>query len=307
MAVTSPFGVATDYSGSALRFGLVDVKPIEVVDTIKKFGIKFTRKTQAFESLRPSESFADFVTLENEAIIARILVPDWFEAERVIRIFSQRSIKRYEEDAELQKAIKELRSSKAIEGPLLRFTRFIINRFESKREEYVEIEAGRFLASNFPLSFYRRFIVFDNTYYDLLKVSEQIVRFSEFHARTARNFQMYSRQIETMKRTLSPLIDQMDICFFAASCLKKYISIWNAKTYEELERGPEFLDLKNIDGQEFERLCNDFEARLLEMRELLLKHDPRIIRKEPRLENEPTAKMFGKLVMSPSDSLNLER
>lgn len=307
LAISPSFGVATDYSGSALRFGLVDVKPIEVVETIKRFGIKFIRKSRTFESLRPSQSFADLVTFENEAILSMIPLPDRFEAEKLVKIFSQSSIKRYDEDTELQKAINELRSSKAIEGPLLKFTRFIINRFESKREHYVEIEAERFLTSNFPLSFYSRFVVFDNTYYDFLKILEQIVRFSEFHARTARNFKMYSRQIEAMKRSISPLIDQIDICIFTASCLKKYVSVWNAKTYEQIERGPDFLDIKNIDYQRFEKLSNDFKARLVETREFLLKYDPRIIQKELHLENEPTARMFGKLVMLPPSSLSLER
>jgi hypothetical protein len=300
-------GVATDYSSSALRFGLVDIKPIEVVETVKRFGIKFLRTTRTFESLQASQSYADFVTLQNEAIFSTIDIPERFDAEKLVTMLSQMRVKRYEEDTELQKAIKELRNAKTIEGPLLKYTHFIIDRFESKREEYVEVEAARFLTSNLPLSFYSKFVVFDNTYYRFLKVLEQIVRMSEFRARTARSFPMHSRHIEAMKKSLSPIIDQMDATFFTVSRLKKYITIWNAKDYREIEEEPKFLDINKVDYKKFEQLSNDFKGRLAETRKFLLGYEPHIIQKEPHLENEPTARMFGKLAMLPSSSLTVER
>lgn len=304
--ISPSYGISSGYSGSALRFGLVDIKPIEVVETIKRFGVKFRRITRTFETLKPSQSYSDWVTLKNEVIFAKIDVPDWFEAQKLVTMYSQRSIEHYEKDVELKRAIEELRKSKRIGRPLLSFIGFVIGRFEAKREQYLEIEAKRFLDSNFPLSFFNKFVVFENTYYDFLKTIEQIVRIYEFRARSARNFKMYQRHITAMKNEISPILDVLDTCFFSASCLKKYVSIWNAKSYEEIYE-PEFLDISKIDYPTFEQLNTDFKMKLTESRRLLLAYDPRILKKEPHLKNEPTANMFGKLVTFPLGSLSLER
>lgn len=306
MALSSSSGISTGFAGSALRFGLLGIKPIEVAETIKRFGLKFRRITRTFETLNPSRSFSDLVIFNNRAIFAKIDIPDWFEAEKLVKMYSQRSIESYEKDTELKQAVEELRKSKRIGRPLLSFTRFMMNRFESKREGYLEAEAKRFLHSNFPLSFYNKFVVLDNTYYDFLKVLEQIVRFHEFRASSARNFQMYCRHIDKMKKRIIPILDQIDTCFFFASCLKKYVAVWNAKSYEEIY-GPEFLDIGEIDYAKFEQINNDFKTKLTEIRRFLLTIDPNILRKEFNLENEPTAKMFGRLLMLPSESLSLER
>jgi len=305
--ISPSFGISTDYSGSALRFGLVEIKPIEVVETINRFGIKFKRTIRKFESLQPSQSFSDLVILNNEMIFAKIGIPDWFEAGKLVEIYSQRSIERYEQDTELKRTIEELRKSHRIGKPLLSFTRFMINRFESKREQFLEIEAERFLNSNFPLSFYNNFVVSDNTFYDFLKVLEQVVRIYEFRAMYSRSFQVYSGHIEEMKRKIRPILDQMDACLFLESCLKKYVTVWNAKSYDEIYKEPEFLDINKLDHSRFEQLNNDFKIKLSEIRRFLLDYDPNILQKELNLENEPTAKMFSKIVMLPSSSLSLER
>lgn len=302
----SSFGVSPGHSGSALRFGLVDIKPIEIVETIKRFGVKFRRTTRTFRTLKPSQSYVDYITFENEAIFAKIDVPDWFEAEKLIEWYSQKSIESYEKDTELKQAVEQVRKSRKIGRPLLSFTQFIIRRFESKREAYLEAEAGRFLYSNFPLSFYNKFVVFDNTFYDFLKTLEQTVRFHEFRASAARNFKMYCRHIEAMKKVFIPILDQMDTCLFLASCLKKYVTLWNAKSYEELY-GVEFLDIGKIDYSKFKRLSNEFRMNLTETRRSLLHHNPKFLQKELDLEDNSTARMFGKLIMLPSSSLAVGR
>lgn len=299
-------GVSADYSGSALRFGLMDIKPIEVVETIKRFGVKFKRIARTFETLKPSESFEDLVTFENEAVFAKIDIPHWFEAAKLVKLYSQRSIDRYEKDTDLQRAIENMKESKRIGRPLLSFVRFMTNRFESKREDFLEAEADNFLHSNFPLSFYNKFVVLGNTYGDFLKVLEQIVRIHEFRASSARNFKMYGRHISEMKRRIGPIIDQLDVCSFAALCLRRYVTLWNAKSYEQIWE-EKFLDKNNIDVAKFEQLYSDFKMKLTETRRFLLEYDPRVLHKELALENDPTAQMFGKLVTLPSSSLSLER
>jgi len=306
VSLSPSLGVSTDYSGSALRFGLLDIKPIEVVETTKRFGLKYQIISRRFEALKPLQSFDDWVTFKNEAIFAKIDVPHWFEAGKLVKIYSQRSIELYEKDTELKQAIEEIKKSQRIGRPLLSFTIFMKNRFESSREDYLEVEAATFLDSNFPLSFYNKFVILDNTFYDFLRVLENTVRRYEFLATYARSFKMYSKHIDEMKRAIRPLIDQMDVCLFLSSCLKKYVIIWNVKSYEEIESS-EFLDIRNIDYSKFEELNNEFKMKLTEIRRLLLKYDPNILKKKLTLENETTAKMFSKLITLPSDSLTIER
>lgn len=295
----------SDYSGSALRFGLMEIKPVEVVETIKRFGLKFKRITRKFESLKPAQSFEDLVTFQNETIFGTMQIPKWFNADKLVEVFSQRSIEDYQKDAELKEMVEDVRKAKQKGRPLLSFTQFMRNRFESRRDHYLKLEAERFLNSNFPLSFYNKFVVFDNTYYDFLKTVEYKVRRYEFLASNARNFLMYQKRIAKMKRELSPLLDKLDECVFSCIYLKKYVSVWNSKDYKEA-LAPEFLDINNVDFSEFEKLCSNFNVKLREIREFMLHYNPEVLRKEVDSE-EHTTKMFGKLVMLPSSSLNLKR
>ena len=293
------------HSGSALRYGLMDIKPIEVVETIKRFGLKFRRRSRTFESLKPSKSYADLVTFENEAIFSTIEIPKWFDAEKLAKTFSQNSIESYENDTELKEVVENVRKAQRKGKPLLSFAQFMKHRFESKRDYYLELEAKRFLSSNFPLSFYNKLSVFDNTYYDFLKILEDTVRIYEFRASCSRNFRMYAKKINEMKRRISPILDQTDNCFFSYSRLKRYVAIWNSKDYKEIVY-PKFLDIKNLDSSEFEKLRNDYITKLRETRRFLLRYNPEIFHKKLDLD-ESTRNMFGKLVMLPSSSLSLAR
>jgi hypothetical protein len=291
-----------DYSGTSLRYGLLDIKPIEVVETVKRFGIKFLRITRKFESLKAPETYSDVVTFENEAIINSIRIPEWFDADKLIQKFSEYSIEDYEKDEELKKAIEELKKTDRIGRPLLSFVRFVKNRFESKLDLYLEVEAERFLRSNFPLSFYNKFVVFNNTYQEFLKTLEDRVRKYEFLASCSRNFDMYKKRISEMKSAVSPIIDQVDTCLFHSSRLKKYVMMWNTKDYDELSN-PKFLDIGNVDYVEFERLSNEYDDRLMETRKLLLRLDEDIISKEFDSTEYASKKMFSKLVTLPSNFL----
>ena len=305
MAFATSGAPSIGYSGSALRYGLVDIRPIRVVETIKRFGLKFQRVTRTFESLRPSRSFADLVTFENEAIFGTIEIPKWFDAEKLVKTFSQHSIESYENDTELKEAVESVRKAQRKGRPLLSFVQLINNRFESKRDHYLEIEAKKFLNSNFPLSFYNKLVVFDNTYFTFLKVLEDAVRLCEFRASVARNFDMYKKKINEMKRYISPILDQVDDCSFSYSRLKKYVSIWNSRDYKEIF-DPKFLDMKNVDSSIFDKLCNDYSTKLIETRQNLLRYSPEYLQKE--LDSDKSTKnMFSKLVMLPSSSLSLPR
>lgn len=295
----------SDYSGSALRFGLMEIKPVEVVETIKRFGLKFKRVTRGFESLKPAQSYEDLVTFENKAIFGTMQIPKWFDDAKLAEIFSLQSIEKYQKDTELKEMIEDLKKTERKGRPLLSFIQFMKHRFESRRDSYLEIEADRFLNSNFPLSFYNKFVVFDNTFYDFIKILEDRVRRYEFLASNARSFPMYKKRIAGMKREVGPLLDKLDECVFSCIYLKKYVMVWNSKDYKEV-LDPKFLNINSVDFSEFDKLCNNFNIKLRETREFILRYNPKILHKEVDSE-EHTTKMFGKLVMLPSSSLDLKR
>jgi hypothetical protein len=202
------------YSGSSLRYGLLEIKPVEFKETIKRAGLKFQRVIRRFETSQQPQTYSDVVTFQYEAILNSIKIPDWFDSTRLVKELSQRAIEDYEKDIEFKKAVKEIKNNKdRIARPLLSFVQFAKTRFESEIDHYLEVEADRFLRSNFPLSFYNRLVIFDDTYHEFLTVLEEIVRKYEFRARCSRNFEMYKKHISEMKWALSPIIDQVDSCF----------------------------------------------------------------------------------------------
>jgi len=293
----------SDYSGSALRFGLIHIRPIQVVETVKKSGIKFQRTSRRFESIKSPKSYEELVNLQNETIFSTIQVPDWFDVNKLVDVFSQDNISRYEQDEELKEMVENVKNTERKGRPLLNFIQFMRKRFETRKDHYVEIEANRFLRSNFPLSFYTKFVVYDKTYYSLLKVLEDIVRLYEFQASSARSFIMYEKKINELKRKISPILDNLDQCVFSCSCLKRFTMVWNSREYIEVTN-PEFLDVEKVDKMEFQRLSGIFNSKIREVRGFLLHYNPDFLFKEIDSQDN-TTKMFGKLLMFPSSSFKI--
>lgn len=297
-------GPLSDTCSGPLRYGLLDIRPVQIVEIIKKCGLKFTRTIRKFEPISASKSYAELVEEENEAIFSVISIPAWFDPEELVSRFSQHSVERYEKDTDLKEATEKMKTSGRRDRPLTSFVQFMKQRFDSERENYLETEAHRFLNSNFPLSFYNKFVVLDNTYYEFVTTLENIVRRDEFHASVARSFRMYDKIIEGMKRKIRPLLDQVDACLLSCLCLKKYIMVWNSKDYEEIFN-PEFLDMKSVDFSELEKLRISFNTELRETRELLLRSNPNVFQRDIDSRGS-TKSVFGKLVMLPLDHLRLE-
>jgi len=151
----------SEHSGSALRFGLLTMKPIQVTETVKKSGLKFRITSTRFEYPQCPNSFEELAKLQNEAVLSTIDIPDWFEFNKLVDVYSEKSISRYNEDKELREMIESIENSERKGRPLLNFIQFMIKRFEAEKVNFVEIEANRFLRSNFPLSFYTKFVVYD--------------------------------------------------------------------------------------------------------------------------------------------------
>jgi len=292
---------ASDYPTSVLRFGLLDIKPIEIRKTIKRAGVKFIRITRRLERLKPEKSYYDFVTLQNEAIFGAIDIPEWFDSEKLVKVFTERRISYYNTDKEYKRAVELLKKGEKSPGSLLSFINFAYERFKSMINDSLENEANRFLNSNFPLSFFSESIILDHTMLDYLKLLKKIVRHYDISSKRPRarsEFRIYARVIEDMKREIAPVIDQMDACLLSYICLDRYINIWNSKSYDDIFES-KFLDINNLDYSAFSELFENFNSKHMETRKFLLDVAPEIFHSELDLENDPTAKMFSKLVTSP--------
>jgi hypothetical protein len=293
------------YSGTSLRFGLLGIKPVEFTETFKKAGMKFQRVIRRFESLPQPKSYAEMVNFTNEAIFSSIKIPDWFDSAKIVKEFSQYAIAEYDKDTEYKRAVENLKNNKdRIGAPLLSFVQYAKNKFESELDYYLQEEADRFLRSNFSLSFYNKLSVFDNTYFEFLKILEDTVRKYEFLARCARNFQMYDKHISEMKRHIGPIIDKVDSCFLEYFRLKHYIAVWNAKDYTELQN-PKFLDINKLQYDEFERLSLGYYNTLTQTRSILLKIDENILSAGHYGRQDEIQDIFGRLATLPSGSLTL--
>jgi hypothetical protein len=293
-----------DYSGTSLRYGLMDVRPVEITETVKRSGIKFLRTTRTFERTKAPETFGDFVKSQNQVVFDSIQIPERFDVDKLVEAFTQNAVENYENDEEFKKAVELLKESERKGRPLLSFVQFVKNRNESRQDEYLESEVDRFLRSNFPLSFYNRFVVFDSTYLSFLTILEDKVRRHEFLAGCARNFDMYKKRISEMKMAIGPLIDQIDICFLNYARLKKFVSIWNAEDYNEV-LNPKFLDVKKVDYSELERVAGEYDMILRQTRGFFLNYDNEMLCKEID-PSESTAKMFSRILKLPSSALTLE-
>jgi hypothetical protein len=293
------------YSGSSLRYGLLDIQPVEFKQIIKRAGIKFQRVIRRFDTFQQPQTYSDIVTFQYETIFGSIKIPEWFDSSKLVKELSQRSIANYEKDTEFKKAVDEIKNNKDhIARPLLSFVQFAKTRFESEIDNYLEVEADRFLRSNFPLSFYNKLLVFDNTYREFLAVLEDIVRTYEFRARFSRSFDMYKKHISEMKWAIGPIIDQVDSCFLHYFRLKEYVTIWNTTEYAKLSN-PAFWDVTKLDPDEFDKILKEYDSTLMETRSKLLQFNESALIREPVMIENLTGAVFSKLVTLPSGSLTL--
>jgi hypothetical protein len=290
-ALTSP----VDLNGSALRTGLINIKPFEISRTIKRFGTKFTKIVRGFEALSPARSFPEIVTQSNQAIFSLIEIPARFEADKLVELYTQNIIQAYEQDIELKESVKKI-ETKASATPLSDFVSFIKRRLDSYTERNLEEEAVCFLNSNFPLSFYNRFVVFNNVYLDFLNIVEKTVKYYETISSAAGDSKRRNMYISQMKKKIAPMIDQMDTTFLYYLCLKRYIRIWNCETYEDIIGGQIFLDINKVDATKLKQLVDDFEIRLSEARKQILR-SPYWKPQEFNFNEEPTGRMVSEIIM----------
>jgi hypothetical protein len=289
------------YPQNSLRFGLIDIKPVVITENAKLGNIRLKVTKTQLKHTKPVSTFEELVAADNAAVFVAISIPEKFKLPDLIKIFTSASVKHFEEDVELQQEIKNMKRTDR-RGHFFNFISFMKQRFEKERDTLLDVEAKRFLMSNLPLTFYNKFTVYEDIFYEFLKITQDIVRSHEFVARHARSSQMYEKRISTMQHVLDPLINKFDECSYSCMCLKKYVTIWNAESLDDLN-WPKFLDIEKIELAEFERLSTEFTVRLREMKLMLFEYTQNVACK---IGDTPdfTDKMIRNILVMPSNSLN---
>jgi len=283
---------------SALRYGLLSVKPIPYEEILKIKGRKFSQKGIRFEPEQQQtqfEKFEDFVTFRYNRIMNRMPIPEKFSADQILEYLIKYSIEHAKADSELMERIEQK------EGSLLDLVDFVKKRFEKRMPMYFQSEAHRFLNSNVPMSFFVETSMYINTYQKYLQLVRRIVRRFEFLSNLGGvrdKYRKTSRQLNEMKRPLAPLIDKMDLCSTAILSLKLFITIWSAETIEEIDC-PKKIDISKLDKAYFKEYSVAYNSEIKSMRRMLFavskSYEPDLFTKETVTPNS-TSNMIGRLL-----------
>jgi hypothetical protein len=291
----------TEQPSSALRYGLLNVKPIPINEFVKIKGMRFRKKGIAFEPQKETqfESIDDFISFRYGLALGTMPIPDYFSREQVLDHFIAEAIKRLKEDKEFMEQIEKREKS------LYEFVGFIKERFDNHLAGYFQAEAYRFLNSNLPLSFFAKTSMYINTYQKYLSLVKRIVRRFQIKSNLPgiRNkFNETEKQLNIMKSQLSPLIDKMDLCSNASMSLKLFVTTWSAEKLEEIGN-PKFLDINKLDQTYFQEYCLTYDSEIKNMRRMLFdvakRFEPELFAKEIVSENS-TSLMLSKLLSSNS-------
>ncbi|MDR0471339.1 MAG: hypothetical protein LBH79_06420 [Nitrososphaerota archaeon] len=289
------------YPQNSLRFGLLDLKPVEITEDVKFGNVRCKVTKTKLEPTKPVSTFEELVTADNNMIFNSISIPERFNVSDLVKAFTDRSVKLFEEDKALQ---QEIENTKRLDRnrPFYTFVSFMKQRFEKERDNRLALDAKRFLMSNLPLTFYNQLTRFDNTCYDFLKFIQNTTRIYEYRAKYSRNSKMFTKIIKNMQSELGPIINKFDECAYACTRLRRYVIIWNADTTGDLN-WPKFLDIKKIEISEFEQLNQEFNTKLHEIRLMLLNDDTEVLCKISNTPNS-TVNMIGNLLGMSSATLN---
>jgi hypothetical protein len=271
---SSPFGL----SASALRVGLLEIRPIEQIETIKRWGIRFRRISRGLEPSGPIESVEEHVAFVNRAVVDNIVIPNRFNGDAIVDYLNKRSISFLRQEKDLQQQIEKLHAARNRReglGALYSFIVFMQERNKALEGSYLKVQARRFLSSDFPLSFFSDYVVFEDTWDNYLALIAKIVgrhdKLSQL-PRARSEYRIYSRVVFDLKRALSPFIDQMDLCLFRRVSLNTYLDVCNANTLEEISKH-ERASMGRLDAAEFQRLYDDFRMANRDALRLFMKQD----------------------------------
>jgi hypothetical protein len=282
---------------SALRYGLLTVKPIPYEEIKKIKGKKYKVSGIRYEHDKQFTNIENFIGFRYDQIFEKMPIPSHFDKEKLLKHFLEEAIACSEEDKDL---IQEFEKK---EKSLLQFVSFYRKKYEKKIDELYEVEASRFLKSNLPLTFFSETSMFINTYQKYLSLVEKIVRRHELLPSlpsVRKSIEKTEEHINVMKRDLSPIIDKMDMLTIEILALKFYITIWSAKDYSDIDE-PAFVDKEKIDKTYLSEYSMVYQKELRDTRKMLFslskKYYPDLFNTQEN-ESNPENRMLGKLLIS---------
>jgi hypothetical protein len=222
----------------------------------------------------------DYVGLMTANALSHISVPERFDKDKLAEVLVNKHKQRICSDKELVDALKKLetrskRSTSLVDG-LYDYVTFLCEHDKKHRERDSLINASMFLASDgISFTLFADIALSDNTvgaYLSALHLAIGRTKKMMNLPRARNEFRISDRRFQDLKRRLAPLIDAVDIAMFREYCLKLYLLLVNAATYEEA-LSPKTLTINNANPDEVRRLQLELQADLKIAREHLLQSE----------------------------------
>ncbi len=288
----------TDNRASGLRFALLDVEPFEENKVVKRLGIKYR---ETVRGLKPTESFADFVRFNTNAVLGSFPMPTRFDQNKVAELIATRRIKDFESDTEFKRILEHMEKLKARTGlgrALSKLVQFLVEKRKATLDDMFQRYAAMFLSSDFPMTLITDFTDFETTYLAALEFIEATVKkhsalidLPEFRT----NFEKHRRAFNKMKFALSPVIEQIDVSYFKEQALHWYLLISNAKDSDSIFEIAS-LSKARTNEEELKRLQWEFQTESVALRKIIMQASANYF--EPLTQESELKSMFGEMVIA---------
>jgi len=273
MAVYSPSSLGMVETPSIIRYGLTGLRPVRVRNIIKKFGVKFEQILIKFKPTELPNTYTEYISDRYKEIFSIIPVPEYFDSQKLIDFYVRKSLEIYEKDKELSKMVEEIKKTKGSLSPLIDFIVFCKNRYNESIEETYDSAVRIFYMSDFPFIILSDFMRSIHVFAEFLNLLHSILMYYQKRmiGRARSDDKYFYKMTKMMKKELNQAIDLIDGLLFSNKTLFCLISIWNAKSYKELE-SLKFISINEVPKNAFEKFYNVFKREITNTRYIILKH-----------------------------------
>jgi hypothetical protein len=255
---------------SAVRLGLIDVNPVERHRIIEKSGLKFRVMERMLEPKETSvQTIEQYTTFLGETIAKGIPLPSWGDREKLSTHLAKMIREGIEQDPELRRTLEESLSGakdRRLLSGIYNLLVFMQERHRSKREQALELEAQRFLASDLPLWVFSRFMCYRRNYEMYLDYLVQRIKYYRLRLTTGEvrsSYSAFRKLMNQAREELKPIIDTVDGETLAYLALITYLKVWNSTDYDEIDK-VDFISLTRVDNRQFREMFDAFETALVE-------------------------------------------
>lgn len=278
-------------TSSVLRYGLTTLKPIRVREIIKRWGLRFERVFTTFQPVDVPKSYSDYVNLKYRGVFSNIDIPEHFEAQKLVEYYSNESIRAYKEDKEYLEELENLRRSKGQISPLIDFVTYCKKRYQQDIHDMYATNANNFFVSDIPFIVFSDLTRSDHVFALFLNLLHDTLYYynRRLSLRARSDEKYFYRVFGMMKAEVNEIIDIVDNMLFNETCLKRLLIVWNAETYDDLEK-IEHLTFHKIPKDEFERIFQNLRYGIKATRLNILRH--KRYREDKILDIKPPTSQF---------------